>query len=267
MNEITTPCQKITVRAEREVAYSSPDHIVLWGTAIDNSRNRRFNEKLYRLFTDSAKPLKILDLGCSGGGFVKDCLDDGCLSVGLEGSDYSKVNKRAEWLTIPNFLFTCDITGDFDLLVDKGNEKETLIFDVITCWELIEHIKESDLENVARNVRKHLSVKGLWIMSVSPNDDIVNGVNLHQTVKPKQWWIQKFLSLGFEHVGEYDNYFNTQYVRGQKYNASNSFHLILTVDKSKAPLIPAYSIKEKLYDNWLGSQMQIRLRRWIVGVY
>jgi predicted TPR repeat methyltransferase len=78
-------------------------------------------------------PLRILDLGCSGGGFVKDCLDDGCLAVGLEGSNYSKNLRRAEWRTIPENLFTADLTTPFQVFSEFPEGEVPLTFDVITA--------------------------------------------------------------------------------------------------------------------------------------
>lgn len=88
------PSRRVIVRATREVACESPGQLIPFGMWRDNSRPRRFNKKLYELFGMDS-PLWVLDLGCSGGGFVKDCLDDGCLAVGIEGSDYFKKLCRA----------------------------------------------------------------------------------------------------------------------------------------------------------------------------
>lgn len=257
---------RIIVKAERQVAYLSPDHLVPWGTRRDNSRNKRFNEKLYKLYPQfQEKPIKILDMGCSGGGFVKDCIDDGCLAVGLEGSDFSKKYRRAEWGTIPDFLFTCDITGDFEILLKTNQGEEIIQFEAITTWEVIEHIAEKDLAKVSSNVKKHLTTGGLWILSVSPNEEVIDGIRLHQTVHDKPWWIAKFKELGFEHLEEYVNYFNTQFIRGPKYGAPDTFHLILSVDKSKVPSIPKQSISHTIYDWWLGSRPQKIVRRLLIG--
>ena len=57
------------VRTEREVAYESPDHLTPWGTKQNNSTNGRFNDKLYKLYPKQEQ-LKVLDMGCSGGGLV-----------------------------------------------------------------------------------------------------------------------------------------------------------------------------------------------------
>jgi SAM-dependent methyltransferase len=249
--------RRVLVQATREIAYKSPDHLNPWGTRRDNSRQRRFNRKLYRLFNERGNSLWVLDMGCSGGGFVKDCLDDGCIAVGIEGSDFSKKLRRAEWRTIPEFLFTADVTADFEIQGEFTAGTKRLGFDVITSWEVMEHIHENDLPMVAENVKRHLRPGGLWIMSVSPVDDIINGVNLHQTVKPKAWWIEKFRSLGLVHDDKYIRYFNTQFVRGPKFAADpSSFHLVLTNDPAKAPEAPVEGMATRIYDTWLGSLPQ-----------
>ncbi len=256
----STYAQKLILKAEREVAYQSPDHLNPWGTKRDNSVNRRFNDKLYKLFPQGAA-LKILDLGCSGGGFVKNCLDDGFMAVGLEGSDYSKRFRRAEWRSIPEYLFTCDVTGEFELSIEINGQAKPLQFDIVTCWEMMEHIATPDLPRLAKNITKHLTPDGLWIMSVSSRPDIINGVNLHQTVQPKTWWIATFGELGLVHREEYVRYFNTQFVRGPKYFADGSFHLVLSRSNSKLPTIPNQGLLRWIYDRWLGSIPQ----RFIAG--
>lgn len=253
---------KITLKAEKEIAFDSPDHVMPLGTRTDNSKNQRFNNKLYHLFNKRAA-ITVLDLGCSGGGFVKNCLDDGCLAVGLEGSDYSKKMRRAEWATIPDYLFTCDVTRQFELFEDG----KPMQFDVVTAWEVMEHIKIKDLPTLIANVKKHLKPSGLWIMSVSPNEEIINGAVLHQTVQDKEWWIEMLRKQGFTHLPEFDQYFNTQYIRGPKYGASGSFHLIVSYEPSKSPSIPVQGLSwtSYLYDRWIGSSYQKLIKRWLIG--
>jgi hypothetical protein len=257
------PPYRIALRADAEVAFTSPDHLLPWGTKRDNSINRRFNDKVYKLYPKFGEPLKILDLGCSGGGFVKSCFDEGCLAVGLEGSDFSKRVGRAEWRTIPEFLFTCDVTKPFDLEIETAGTRERLVFDVVTSWEVMEHIRESDLPQVAANVTKHLARTGLWIMSVSPNEEVIHGTRLHQTVRPKPWWVKRFADLGLTHLEPCVTYFNTQFVRGPKYNAPGSFHLILSLDPAQAPPIPKETRVRRWHDLWLGSVPQ----RVLSGTY
>jgi hypothetical protein len=131
-------------------------------------------------------------------------------------------------------------------------------------WEVIEHIAESDLAVVAENVRAHLKTNGLWIMSVSPNEEIINGVRLHQTVQQKPWWIETFKRLGFVNLESLVRYFNGQFVRGPKQNAPGSFHLVLTLNPASAPSAPRLRCRDYIYDCWLYSKPQ-KLLRLLVG--
>jgi len=210
----------------KPVAIDSPDHLLPWGTARDNSVNLAFNKKLIRLIPVSQ--LRVLDLGCAGGGFVKSILAQGGFAIGVEGSDYSRVRKRAEWATIPDHLFTADITEPFWLLEEGAqNQERPLQFNVITGWEIIEHVREEQLACVCENIMRHLSTGGLVIMSVSPLEDVIKGVRLHQTVKQKEWWIAKFEELGLIHHESLCGYFGIDWIRGG-FNAPGSEHLVMT---------------------------------------
>ena len=248
----------IHLSAQRPIAVHSPDHLQPWGTKRDNSRNRRFNHKLYKLFGN--RQIAVLGLGCSGGGFVRDCLDDGHLAIGLEGSDYSKRTQRAEWATIPDFLFTCDVTAPFSLTINDAQ----MHFDAITSWELIEHIAEQDLQTVADNVGRHLAPGGIWIMSVSPNEDIIGGVRLHQSVFDRQWWLKTFSRLGWHNHQNVIDYFATQFIRGPKFGAPGSFHLALARTKAAFP-VPSLRFTERIFDSWNGSKWQRLLQRIVNG--
>lgn len=252
---------KITLTTSHSVAETSPDHLAPWGTKHDNSRNRRFNHKLYRLFPAAAM-LRVLDLGCAGGGFVKDCIDDGCLAVGLEGSDFSKKLGRAEWRTIPEYLFTCDIGKPFCVAADN----EPMLFDVITSWGVLEHLPNTeDVNGVIQNIHRHLAPGGLAILCISTQHDIVEGIEYHQTVQPRQWWLDKFAAAGLIDRPEYLKYFNTQFVRGPKYLAQGTFLVVLARNGERLPAIPYERPLIRLYDRLLGSTVQ-RYARWALGI-
>ncbi len=254
----------VVLRAERECAFDSPDHLLPWGTRWDRSTSPRFNEKLWQLYPPT-QIVRVLDMGCAGGDFVKSCIDDGHFAVGIEGSTFSKDHKRSAWAIIPDYLFTCDITRPFEIVFQANADEHKIGFDVVTSWEVMEHIKEEDLPGLASNVHAHLAPGGLWIMSVANSEDIRGGVRLHQTVKPRHWWQQKFQSLGFTPVEQHKAYFARQFVRGARVDNEESFHFVLTNDASKAPAIPKVPLAEKAYDVWLGSKPQRLLRMVTVG--
>jgi glycosyltransferase involved in cell wall biosynthesis/SAM-dependent methyltransferase len=224
---------KYSLQTDKPVAIDSPDHLAPRGTKNDNSRNRLFNRKLEALFI--RRPLRILDVGCAGGGFVKDCLDDGHHAVGLEGSDYSKMARRAEWATIPDHLFTCDITVPFIL---RAPDSTAALFDAITGWELMEHIRTEDVSKVVDNLLAHLAPGGVLVFSIADFPDADGGVNYHQTVRPREWWIDTFAALGLAHHPALVDYFRHDWIRGP-YQGSQSFHVVLTRSAEAVPSIPA----------------------------
>jgi SAM-dependent methyltransferase len=72
-------------------------------------------------------------------------------------------------------------------------------FDVITAWEVLEHIGEDQLERFFGNVRDHLAPGGVFCASVATFDcaDPNTGAVYHVTVKPRSWWLERVASLGF----------------------------------------------------------------------
>ncbi len=215
------------------MAVQSPDHLVPWGTANDNSRNQRFNARLITMVPHDR--LSILDLGCSGGGQVRSFIEQGYLAVGVEGSDYSARRLRAEWPTIPDYLFTADITKPFHIATSRGSG--ALKFGVITLWEVIEHIAERDLPQLLANIDAHLQPMGLVIMSVSPNSDIIEGVELHQTIQQRPWWEALFASHGWVNHPRVVACFDNDFVRGEP-NAPGSFHFALSRVGERPALTP-----------------------------
>ncbi len=185
------------LETDHPVAISSNDTKFPRGCKNDNSIAPRFNRKLYQLFK-GAKPLRVLDLGCAGGGFVRSLLDDGHFGVGLEGSDYPLINQTGEWSTISNHLFTCDVTKPFRL-ADRDTD-QPLLFDAITAWEVMEHIPDEALPRLIENLDGHLAPGGLLLFSIATflDWDYQTGVVWHVTVKPRTWWEDRFADLGFE---------------------------------------------------------------------
>jgi 2-polyprenyl-3-methyl-5-hydroxy-6-metoxy-1,4-benzoquinol methylase len=221
LNELALLDLEVKVNAKRPVAFDSLDHLYPWGTARDNSQNLKFNLALAILFSEQS--LKVLDVGCSGGGFVKTLLENGIFSVGIEGSDYSKKILRAEWATIPKYLHTVDATFPFKVLLNG----KRILFEIVTAWEVLEHIEPERLEKFFRNLTSNLAVGGYIICSVSPNDDIVNGVNLHRTVRPREWWIQEVEKFGLVNIEPLVTFFSPdKWVRSEE-NSPNCFHLVL----------------------------------------
>jgi hypothetical protein len=206
----------IKLVTNKSIAYNSPDHINPFGALHNNTYNTNFNKKLYQLFN---RQLFIMDLGCAGGGFIKECIDDGHIGVGLEGSDCRKKLQLPEWNTIPDNLFTCDITADFYLLYNETQIK----FDVITMWDVLEHILESELSKLITNIKNNLHKDGIFISSINvaseqhraqmnPND--FGPGKHHQNIQSIEWWNDFFTHNGFIEDEDIKQYFEPDWVRG-----------------------------------------------------
>ena len=154
----------------------------------------------------------------------------GHISIGLEGSDFSQKEQRAEWRLLGERLKTCDITKPF-LLTRSGEIQK---FDIITAWEVLEHISEADLAALFTNIRRHLSSNGLFIASIANWDDIdpVSGVDWHITKHPYEWWKSKFEENGYSVCTEL---FETIDLARGGYNPPHCYEVpYLDVDKEKS---------------------------------
>lgn len=204
---------RVALKTDNPIAVNSVDHLYPLGTMQDNFRSPAFTNKLIDLY--SGLPMTVLDIGCAGGGFVKEVNEFGFLGVGLEGSDYSLRHRRAEWATIPDRLFTCDCTKPFSLSFEETEKKSPAKFDVVTAWEFLEHIKEEDLSTVFENVASHLNPEtGIFVASVHLHSCESEGHEYHATVKPEWWWRDVFRKHGFYIIDRALDYFDEDWVRG-----------------------------------------------------
>ena len=192
------------------IAYESYDHIEPKGTAADNTHCPAFVARVEEL--SNGNKIKFADLGCSGGGLVKDFIDAGHEAIGIEGSDYSLRNKRAEWATIPDHLTTADITKPFFIVSDGVTGQ----CDIITAWDVLEHISEVDLGVLIANIRNNLKTGGLFVASVATFEDHPH----HVTLKEKDWWLNLFKKYKLIDAG--DGYFGVEHMVRE-----SSFFLLL----------------------------------------
>jgi cyclopropane fatty-acyl-phospholipid synthase-like methyltransferase len=205
---------QVKVITQYPVAYDSPDHLYPWGTARDNTTDHGFIDEVEKYFNNI--PLKVLDIGCSGGQLVVDFNARGHQAVGIEGSDYSVKTQRANWPSYQNIcLFTCDATKPYDIVDDSG---ALVAFDLITAWEVVEHIKYEDLDAFFGNILKHMHSQSIFCASIAPIPDVQGGYTLHQSVYSAVEWKNNILPKYFQ---VYDLPFHN------KVRYGDSFHVML----------------------------------------
>lgn len=186
--------RSIAVITEYPIAYDSPDHTHPWGTMRDNHSNEFFIQEIEAYF---GRPFSALDIGCSGGLLIHDFHNRGNVAVGIEGSDYSAIHQRAEWPDLHNKnLFTCDASRDYSIQFADTNE--IIKFDLITSWDVIEHIHPDRLDAFFQNAQKHLADEGIFVGSISTVSETSSGIQLHISQYPESYWESEFFPRYFD---------------------------------------------------------------------
>ena len=179
---------KIEVLTYNPVALDSPDHKYPDACLRECTENPSFLEEI--VWKLGSQQLKVLDLGCAGGGMVAEFLQAGHIAVGLEGSSLPQDREVFYWEQLGGrFLHTCDVGYPFWVLLNR----ESMKFDLITAWDSLEHLPEDREECCFRNVAEHLSIGGIFVCSIA-GDSSVGGeamVEHHLTQKPQDWWDEK----------------------------------------------------------------------------
>lgn len=197
----------IALFTDNPVAFYSSDHQHPRGVANDNTRHPRFVLATERVL---GRGLRVLDIGCAGGGLVLDFLKRGHVAIGLEGSDYAVKQQSGSWPLIPFNLFTCDATQPFTL----REQGAPLRCDLICAWEVLEHIPEDRLAGLLANIANHLKPGGLFVASVAtfPDFDAETGAVWHVTIQDRAWWTARLEAHGLEVIDS--PYVTLDYPRG-----------------------------------------------------
>lgn len=201
----------IIVETKFPLAVDSDDHKYPEGVFIDNNVNMGFVAGVERHFNH--RKIDFMDLGCAGGGLAITMHSRGHNAVGLEGSD-TCLNPPSQlvntlralpagyenWQKHGNKrLFTCDITKRYQVYEDGQPMK----FDLITCWDVMEHFHEDEIETFMRMVFNHLKPDGIFLASIALFDSGRNealikadpntpeNLNYHKSVQPASWWLPK----------------------------------------------------------------------------
>lgn len=178
----------IKIVTEYPVAVDSFDHQNPKGAKGDNLENQdAVNKTVEKL----GKDINYLDLGTAGGGIVKQFLGkDIHISLGIDGSDCNVISPRAAWIDIPDNLFTADISKPFHF-EDDG---EKVLFDLVSAFDVLEHLKEFELPGLLENLVSNIKVGGFFMASIANFSD----ENYHHTLQEKDWWIELFAKYDFE---------------------------------------------------------------------
>lgn len=196
------------VLTDKPIATDSLDHREPCGVRNDNTINAIFVDKMIKYYYQvEQRPVTIryLDLGCAGGGLVKQFLNLGHNAIGIDGSDFRQKHQLPEWNTISDNLFTADITEPFKIY----DNNIVAIFDIIALWEVMEHIPEDKIPQLILNIKQHLSYNGFLMVSISKDPQ-----PHHVNIKEFDEWDKLFERYGFVRQTSLENYIEPDFPRG-----------------------------------------------------
>lgn len=185
---MTATLANLMMQTEHPVAFDSEDHLHPWGAANDNTSCLPFLRACERIV--KKRPIHYMDLGCAGGQLVREFIEADHLAVGVDGATAAM---RENWQTYPENYFGADISRPFRI----SCATDFFWFDIITAWEVCEHIPEERIPQFCENIREHLDpAHGLFVASISTRTDVVDGHVYHVTVRGGDWWRKTLLDNG-----------------------------------------------------------------------
>jgi cyclopropane fatty-acyl-phospholipid synthase-like methyltransferase len=117
-------------------------------------------------------------------------------SFGIDGSDSQKKQGLNSWGRIPERLFNADITEPFHFIDEDTNDK--FKFDVISAWDVMEHLFEDKLPGFFDNLKNNLKSDGYFVCGIADFED----EGYHVTIHNKEWWIDMFDKNGLTLVAD-----------------------------------------------------------------
>ena len=139
--------------------YGDIDETRIWCQGHHKDNAYRHWDKNFRVLKPEINhSLRLLDIGCGTGGFLEHAKSSG---VELYGFDASKAQSEYAIKRFPNVRYARSCS---EYLVEHGDRK--LLFDVITLWDVIEHIRNP--LDYLREIREVIRPGGLVYIS-TPN--------------------------------------------------------------------------------------------------
>jgi len=122
------------------------------------------------------QPRFVVDFGCGDNAFVRELRRRGIDGLGVDfANDGADINAAMHCVPLAGGLA-----------------------DVVTSFDALEHLLPDDVDPVLSEMRRVGRPSGHFILSIStrPSRITVDGQNLHPTVRPIEWWIDRIGRVG-----------------------------------------------------------------------
>jgi SAM-dependent methyltransferase len=125
------------------------------------------------------QPRFVVDFGCGSNAFIRELRRRGADGLGIDFAD-DRADILAPMHAVP---------------LAAG------IADVVTSFDALEHLLPEDVDAALAEMRRIARPGAAFVLSVStrPSRITAHGENLHPTVRPRAWWLERIARVG--HVG------------------------------------------------------------------
>jgi SAM-dependent methyltransferase len=148
---------------------------------------------------------KILDFGCGTGEGVRVLRNMGYDAYGVDISSNTKA-----WME-NNVTLYC---GSYDGRRTKHEDNE---FDMVGCFEVMEHIPEELAEQTLREIYRIGNKHFAFTIALQEEAALIYGkLSFHVNLKPVEWWIDLLERIGFNLVNANEQIYNR--VDGRPYS-------------------------------------------------
>lgn len=122
------------------------------------------------------QPRFVVDFGCGSNAFIRELRRRGTDGLGIDFAD-DHADLLAPMHAVP---------------LAAG------IADVVTSFDALEHLLPDDVDPALAEMRRVARLGAAFVISVStrPSRITADGENLHPTVRPRAWWIERIARVG-----------------------------------------------------------------------
>ena len=243
-----------------------PDYREIYNHVVstDPRYNLAENSPGFRAVVQATDQLEMLsgrslDVGC-GVGFVLNYLAGPNFDLnvfGVDVSDLAVQQARVRMQQTP---------GDPKQVSVLDNQKlpfEDHFFSLVTCFDVLEHLDEQDIDSTISEILRTLCPGGVFLGSVSCRKSGVedlHGDNLHRTVKSPDWWINKFQPDKAQYDGKRQQLTLWKHLPLLKQSAAVNNNTASKPSNAQLPSASSAALYQKIYDEnpWYGDADQGR---------
>lgn len=160
--------------------WSDIAHIIfeLWG--VDREAGR-----------DVSLERSVLDVGCAMGWLLVHLRKRGFNVRGVDYSTYALAQAPAE---IQYYCSWFDLSGEETLV-----EHERRQFDLVTCFETMEHIEESAVDSALVSISNAVAPGGEVLLTICTSGQPGwDSDPTHVTIRDRDWWTERLAAAGLE---------------------------------------------------------------------